>query len=200
MFLLIPACGLFFFFDQKLLNDWRSTLFDAWVKKDIDFSSFCEAVSANPILPKNTLQSMLATLPSVGDLMIELRISVSTRESIAAVVTAINACRSDAIALKVAGYAIVGGSLLIAAALEMWQPLLGIVAIAPLILLPKRLRLWRLKSVRERMLAAQRQLDFDHKKWAELVACLAWKPISTSEKEAFLNSWSVCQRNTPVSS
>ncbi len=84
LLLLLPLCGRFFFLDAKLLNDWRSQLLDAWVKNDIEFRGFCDAVSAIPTLPKNTIQSMLATLPSAGDLAAEQRISSSTREATAA--------------------------------------------------------------------------------------------------------------------
>jgi hypothetical protein len=46
LLLIFPACGVFFFLVAKLLSDWRSQLFDAWLKKDIEFRDFCEAVSA----------------------------------------------------------------------------------------------------------------------------------------------------------
>src|ERR1035438_3425703 len=39
--LLFPICGFFFVLDGKLLNGWRSRLFEAWIKKDIDFRAFC---------------------------------------------------------------------------------------------------------------------------------------------------------------
>src|SRR5262249_62191118 len=68
LLLLFPAWGLFFLGDAKLVNDWRSRLFDAWVKKEIEFRAFCDAVNAIPTLPRETLQTMLATLPSAGGL------------------------------------------------------------------------------------------------------------------------------------
>src|SRR5215471_15321706 len=111
-FLLIPTCGGSFWFDARLVNAWRSHLFAQWVQKNIDFCAFCHAVGAIPTLPQNTLQSMLATLPSPEDIALEQRLSPSTRHAIATVVTVIHACHSDALALKVAGYAIVGGSLI----------------------------------------------------------------------------------------
>ena len=84
LLLLFPAYGLFLILDAKLLSDWRYRLLDAWVKKEIELRSFCEAVRAIPTLPKETLQSMLATLPSVGDLPTEQPISSSIREATAA--------------------------------------------------------------------------------------------------------------------
>ena len=69
LLLIFPAYGVFFFLDAKLVNDWRSQLFDACLRKDIEFRDFCDAVSAIPTLPKDTLHSMLATLPAPGDLI-----------------------------------------------------------------------------------------------------------------------------------
>jgi len=68
-FLLLPVCGLYLFIDGKLLNDWRSRLLEGWVRGEIDFQAFCQAVDAIPTLPKSTLQGMIATLPSAGDLL-----------------------------------------------------------------------------------------------------------------------------------
>jgi hypothetical protein len=59
LLLLLPLCGLFFFLDAKLLNDWRSQLFDAWLRKDIEFRDFCEAASAIPMLPKTLYNACL---------------------------------------------------------------------------------------------------------------------------------------------
>lgn len=150
LLLLLPVGGLFFCLDANLLNDWRSRLLDAWVKKHIEFRAFCDAVSAIPTLPKETLQSMLATLPSAGDLSTEQRISSGTREVTAARATAIYVCQSDAMALKATGFAIATGSLFIAVILWMWQPILGITVLALVPLMRKWLRRRRLRALRER--------------------------------------------------
>src|SRR5262249_39633598 len=130
LLLLVPACGLFFFFDAKLLESWRTKMLTAWVKKEIEVRGFCDAISAITTLPKDTLQGMLATLPSAGDLVAEQRISSSTPEAAAALTTTIHACESDAMALKAIGFAIAVGSLIIAVILWMWQPILGITVLA----------------------------------------------------------------------
>lgn len=199
VFLLLPICGVFFFLDNRLLNDWRSQLFEGWARGELDFRSFRAAVEAIPTLPKDTLQSMLATLPSAGDLSTEQGISPTTREAIAAVVTAIHACRSDAIALKAAGYTIIGGSLAVAVTLGIWQPLWGMAVIMSFPPLQRRVRLWRLKCAWRRASAVRRQPDFDRKKCMELAGCLSWDPISASEKGRFLDSWSQDERTTAVS-
>jgi hypothetical protein len=199
-FLLLPICGLFFFLDYRLLNDWQLQLFEGWTRGELDFRSFRAAIEAVPTLPKDTLQSMLATLPTASDLITEQGISSSTRTAIAAVAMSIQRCHSDAVALKVVCYAIVGGSLIVAVAFWIWQPLLGIAGITSFPLLRQWVRRWRLRLLRGRTLATQHQPDFDYKKFAEMVTSFPWEPLSTSEKAAFLESWSVRQCSLSVSS
>jgi len=185
-FLLFPVCGLFFFIDGKLLNDWRFKLLESWVRGEIDFRAFHQTVGAIPSLPKNTLQGMLDTLPLSGDLLTEQEVSSSTREAIAAVVTTIHACRSDAVAVKTAAFAIAGGSLILAVMLWTWYPFFGILAVAALPWLRKWMRLWRLRRLGERILAARCKPDFNQEKYLALVVPLRWEPILASEKGNFL--------------
>jgi hypothetical protein len=198
LLLLLPAGGLFFFLDAKLLNDWRSRLLDAWVMKDIEFRAFCDAVSAIPTLPKETLQSMLATLPSAADLSTEQRISSGTREVTAARATANYVCQSDAMALKATGFALATGSLLIVVILWMWQPILGITVLAAFPMLRKWLRRRRLKALGERIAALRAKPDFINGTYRELVARLPWSPISPAEKRAFFTRSSVGQDSPHV--
>ena len=170
VFLLFPICGLFFFIDAKLLNQWRSQLFQHWVKKDIDFCSFCDAVNAISILPKNTLQGMLVTLPITGDIIAEQAISSSTREAMAASIAADHINQSDALAFKVTGFAMVVGSLILALALRIWLPLLGITVISIFPSLQKWTRGWRLRKSSEKVLLAQQKTDFNQEKYAQFVA------------------------------
>jgi hypothetical protein len=196
LLLLLPVGGLFFVLDAKLLNDWRSRLLDAWVKKEIELRGFCDAVSAIPTLPKESLQNMLASLPSVGDLPREL--SSSTREAIAALMRMMHACESDATALKASAFAIVTGSLITAGILWMWQPILGITILAMFPLLRKWLRRRRLEVVMERTAAARVKPDFSNVKYGEFLANLPWQPISPQEHDAFLGRSSVAQGSRHV--
>src|SRR5690349_2787902 len=76
--LLVPICGLFLGADHRALNDWRSALLEAWSRRDLDFTAFRDAIRAHPALPPDTAEAMLATLPIVGDLAAEHRISAPT--------------------------------------------------------------------------------------------------------------------------
>ena len=198
LLLLLPVGGLFFFLDGKLLNDWRSRLLDAWVKKDIEFRVFCDAAGAIPTLPKETLQNMLATLPSVGDLPMEQRISSSTREVIAARATAIYTCQSDAMALKATGFAIATGSLITVAILGMWQPILGITVLALFPFVRKWLIRRRLRAFRERTAILRAKPDFSNATYVELVANLPRHPISPAEKRGFFTNSSICEQSPHV--
>ncbi len=178
--LLLPTCGFFFVLDSKLLDDWQSRLLEAWVKKDIDFRALYEALNAIPKLPKETLRSMLATLPSAGDLPAEQRISSSTREAVAAAVTDIHACQSDTVALKAAATAIVSTSVILAMALRMWQPLLGNLAVFVLPILKAWLNRKRMGEVKKRTLAARAKPDFSNEKYEQLVKSLPSVAADTS--------------------
>jgi hypothetical protein len=198
LLLLFLAWGFFFFLDAKLLKDWHSRLLDAWVKKDIELRGFCDAVSAIPTLPKKTLQSMLATLPSAGDPQTEQRTSSSTREAAAALMTAMHACESDAMALKATGFVIATGLLITAGILWMWQPILGITVLAVFPLLRKWLRRRRLRALEETTVTARAKPDFSNATYGELVANLPWRPISPGEKRAFFANSSICEQSPHV--
>jgi hypothetical protein len=198
LLLLLPAYGVFFFLDAKLLNDWRAQLLDAWVRKEIEFRAFCDAVSAIPTLPKDMLHSMLTTLPSAGDLPAEQGSSSSTREAAAALTTTMHACESDAMALKATGLAISSGSLIIAVILWMWQPILGITVLALVPLLRNWLRSRRLRALGKRTAATRAKPDFSDAKYGELVAKLPWDSISPAEKPAFVSNSSIGQGSPHV--
>jgi len=186
IFLLVPFCGLYLFIDEKLLNRWQHELFAHWEMGELDFRALYNAVTAISTLPKNTVESMLETLPIAGDLVAEQSISSSTRKAIAAVVTTIHKYRSDHIAFKAAGYTITGGVLIIATALWMWQPLLGLFTVSLVLLLRKWLKTRRIKGVRERIINAQQKPDFDLEKFLKIVSKIHWTPISASEKKTIL--------------
>lgn len=185
-FFLLPVCGLYFVLDSRFLNHWRSQLLKSWAKREIDFRAFSDAVSAIPKLPKGTVQGMLATLPSLGDLITEQGISPSTREAITALLTTIYTCRSDAIMFKAAIYTILGGSLTASIALWMWKPLLGILILILILFLQKWVKTCRLKDMREKTISAQKLPDFNLEKYLSFAKHLNWSPISDSEKDNFL--------------
>ena len=191
LLLLFPACTLFFLFDAILMNDWRSKLVESWTKKQLDFEGLRLAVAAIPSLPKNTLQGMLATLPGADDLVAEQAISRSTRGALAVAIGALNACAVDAIAFKAVGHAIASCSLVAAAVVQTWEPLLGIIAIGLLPLAGDVLQRLRLRIATSKTIAAQGQSDFDVEHYLRVLDGLACDHISTSARARFLKGvWS----------
>ena len=62
----------------------------------------------------------------------------------------------------------------------------------------KFIRKRRLKALRQRTLAAQQQLDFDHTKYTELAKSVSCEPFSESERDQLVHSWSICQSSTSI--
>jgi hypothetical protein len=131
--LLIPVCGFFLYADNQLLNGWRTDLLAAWTARDLDLVALCQAIRANPLLPRETVAAMLSTLPLDTDPVAEQRLSTSTRRAIAAAVASRHRGRTGRLLLKVIASAIVVGAALAALWARRW---LSLAAIATLVLLP----------------------------------------------------------------
>ena len=183
---LFPICGMYFFLDGRLLQSWRSQLLEPWCQRELDLLAFRPAIEAVPGLPSDSLCSMLATLPFAGDLVGEQRLSSSCREAVAAVIATIHACRSDAMAVKVLAYTMAGCSILGAAIVWSWQPLLCFPACLSIFLLQPWGRTWRLNKLKRLLRTTQQQSDFNQGLCKELVMNLSCEPLSASEKNALL--------------
>jgi hypothetical protein len=133
LLLLVPLCGLFLLRDGRIVERWRGQLLERWIEKEIDFEAFFAAMRANPRLPSRTLDGMLQTLPSLGDLTSEQTLQPPTRRAIAAACVDSHRRQSDALLLKVPASGIVAVVVLAAAWTDSWRPLIGGVA---LVLLP----------------------------------------------------------------
>lgn len=131
--LLVPGCGSFLWVDHVAVERWRSEILAAWAMGELDVSAFCRAIRANPAHPTDTIEGMLVTLPSAGDLAAEQRLSSATRRAIAAATSADGRVRSDVMALKIAASLIVAGVLVAAVTMHRREPL---AALASLVLLP----------------------------------------------------------------
>lgn len=144
--LLVPACGLFFYADSRVLNAWRSSVLEPWIARDLDLVAWCQAIRANPVLPKETTGAMLATLPMASDLVAEQKILTPTRQAIAAATRAVHGAKADTLLLNTVGSAIVVGAVLAALWVRAWSPLVGL---ATLLVLPL-LRAWASRRRRAR--------------------------------------------------
>ena len=61
--IIIPLCGLFFSGDAMLVNKWQVQILDLWTHDELDIGLFIDTISQVKMFPKDTLQSMLRTLP-----------------------------------------------------------------------------------------------------------------------------------------
>ena len=169
---LFPICGYFFVLDGNLLSAWRTRLFDAWIRKEIDFRAFFQAVNSIPKLPTATLEGMLATLPRAHDLVSEQRIASSTREAVAAAIASMDHRQSDVMRLKVAAAAIVSCSAFVAVVWRTWAPLSGGFVVIVLPILGEWLKHRRNEALGKELSAARSKPDFSNEKYEELVASL----------------------------
>jgi hypothetical protein len=125
--LLIPACGLFFYIDSRVVASWCADVLAPWTRRELDLAAWLEAVRAHPVLPKGTLEGMLARLPAAGDLLSEQQLQAPTRRAIAARNRETNHLEADHLLIRVLASAFVVAALLTALALRTWLPLVGLV-------------------------------------------------------------------------
>lgn len=131
--ILLPLCGLFFVIDNYELDAWRAELLEGWIMQSLDLAAFSAAIRANPLLPKGTTEGMLATLPSVGDLVEEQQITRAARQTMAAEVILRHRLASHALALRTAAGALAAAALIAAVVTGSQNPLWALLG---LILLP----------------------------------------------------------------
>jgi predicted PurR-regulated permease PerM len=172
---LIPVCALYLFLDGSVLIQWRLDLLTAWERRELEFAAFAEALRADRGLPRETIQGMLLTLPMVGELGMEQRLSTATRQAVAAASQAAHHAQSDVMLLN----AIVSAVAASAIVLSIWTwtapPLLGLAAF---VLLPParwwaRRRRW-LRCETE-VMSFRQQPGFSESDYARIhLEALAW--------------------------
>ena len=186
LLLILPICGFYFLLDGKLLSDWQSQLFTSWIKRDLDFWGFRDAMRVAPHLPKATLQSMVETLPSSSNWAMERAASGKTREAVVLIVSTINDSRANTALLKAGAMSIVVASILWAVTLADWYPMMFIAAILPLLLLII-MRKWRfLHKLRMLMTVVRQHQEFNEEVFSGLIDHLNWSEILSSEREKMI--------------
>lgn len=167
---LVPACGLFFHLDARLLNGWRSDVLERWAGGELDLEALRPALHAHPGLPRDTLDAMLATLPSVADLPEEQRIPTPSRQAAAAAYRAMHQERSDLLLLDAILSGIAAAALVAALWMRTWTPLLGLIVLVPRPALGAWMRRRRLAAREVDVAACRRQPGFSEPDYARLLA------------------------------
>jgi len=183
LLLLIPACGLFFLLDTKLLNKWRSNILDTWSTGEIDLFAFNEAVKAIPNLPKNSATAMLSSLPISINMIEEHNISTVTRSMMANTINTSYKLYIQKLIIKLAGISIVVISILLAVFLSSWLPLISLIAVLPLKYLSKQLNASKLAEHKTLYQNNKKETAFDENGFQNLLNYVNWGHISQLEKE-----------------
>jgi hypothetical protein len=157
---LVPVCGWFFLVDDARVRDWRVEILNDWAECRLEMAGFRHAIRAHPSLPRDTLEGMLASLPSSGELATERLISIATREAVVAAVLANYRWRSDALALKTVGSLIVTGAIIAAVTLRRWEPLLALTGLAPVSIVAVWTRRRGLALAKREVTARRRRAEF----------------------------------------
>jgi hypothetical protein len=170
---LVPACGCFFYADARLLTGWRSEILDAWSTRSLHLAAFREAVRANPVVPKATLEAMLSTLPTPESVTAEHHVLVPTRKVLAAQTRSEYRTRSTVLLLDVVVSTVAATTIVAAVWSGRWKVLacLFVVGLRPVAGCWARHR--QRIALREELAEARRQPDFDEAEYAALRARLA---------------------------
>ncbi len=168
--LLVPLAGVFFLADQRALEAWRRQLLAGWGRGELELAGLRAALRAHPRLPEGTLEGMLATLPSAGDIASERLIPHSTRRAVAAALAATHGRRRDALLLNVLASAVVVFAVLAALWLRAWTPILALV----LLVLRPAAGVWlgrrRTQRAAAEVAACRREPGFSEADFERLVA------------------------------
>lgn len=170
MLLLVPIAGSFFLTDARLLDRWRSEVLAAWRRAELDLAGLRAAVLAHPLLPRETLEGMMATLPSAGDIVAEQGIPRATRRAVVSAIGAAHRQRADALLLNVVASALVVGAVLAALGLHRRAPLMGLALLGLRPAVSFRLRRRREAVVAVDVAACRREPGFSEADLSRLVA------------------------------
>ncbi len=121
--IIIPLCGLFFSSDAMLINKWQVQILDLWIDDELDIGLFIDTISQVKMFPKDTLQSMLRTLPerTLAD-----KTPKEVKESVKITLQTINHCQVDRIVFSTLTFSLVLGLMAFALLNWTWISLIGL--------------------------------------------------------------------------
>jgi hypothetical protein len=64
--LVVPVSGTFCVLDGRLVRGWRRRILELRSAQDLDLTAFVKTISAHPMVPQQTFQGMLVSLPATS--------------------------------------------------------------------------------------------------------------------------------------
>lgn len=167
--LLVGECGVFLYWDARLLAVWRARVLGPWSQHEIDLLSLEHALRAIPNLPPATLSSMLRTLPAPNDIASEHSISGNTRRAVRVANEFVHGSRASGLLVRAATMSMASLAVVVAAFTRDWMPLL---VVALPLCEPLLVRWWRRRRLRSALsqISACREAGDFQADWYEQLA------------------------------
>jgi hypothetical protein len=185
--LLVPLCGIFLCLDTYLIGRWQHQILGMWTQGSLNLGIFFDTMAKIRTLPLHTLNGMLATIPTVDDLLIENDISLDIRNALLATLQIINHCQIDRIIFATIACALGLGSLAFAVILWSWFPLPGLLSVIATVIIGRWLSFFRFRRLMQQISTINLQ-DADIKTFVNLAAQLEWGSITDKQKDGFFDS------------
>ncbi len=136
---MIPLCGGFLILDNYLVGRWRRTILALWTDEALNLDDFLASISSLRMLPKATLDAMLATLPAIQQGVFVDRLAPDSKRAI--VDLCLRHHRGVRNATVVATLAYTIGAIFVVWAIMAsdWRPVLGCLATAAMVALGRLL-------------------------------------------------------------
>jgi len=145
----IPLCGIYLSSDLMLINKWQNILLNLWIYDELDIGLFIDTVSQVRMLPKETLQSLLKTLPEKE---LAGKASKEMKEAIKITIKIINQCQVDRIVSSTCACSIGLGFLAFALLHQRWLMLFGLALVVPVFFIGKASCYIRLVILRRKIM------------------------------------------------
>jgi len=178
----VPFCASFFFVDAWLMARWRRRVLGLWARGTVDLVAFRGMMSADSPLPRQTMGSMVQTLP-LAALDSE---PGGNRQWLALTAAGIDAHQTYSMAAAAAGLAAGASAIATAIIVRSVMPLIAL-ALAPLAVVVSRLfAAWTLRRSIPRT-AQLRHEGIDPHAFASAAALLHWRSIPPKERDRVLS-------------
>jgi hypothetical protein len=159
LILLVPACQAFFWFDARLVANWRRRVLAWWSEEQLALGLARETLSNVPGLPRTTLAAMLATLPSQAAFGSQNKLSQPVKEAFGYAMNALEAQTSVRMLKGTLMTLVAGATLLTLGFTRSWIGLVPLALIPAVAALAAGANRFRWRSLRRSLVAMQLTSD-----------------------------------------